>query len=110
MKSGFKSLRKLSSPEDIRSPSTLANRAQSDGRLVLFARNQAAEQRVDSSNKQAARVPTALSIKKLSHGVSHSINQVSSRHREMPPHDWGNIPRTQITKMGDLSGSILENK
>jgi hypothetical protein len=65
VKSGFKSLRKLSSPEDIRSPSTLANRAQSDGRLVLFARNQAAEQRVDSSNEQAVRVPTAVSMKEV---------------------------------------------
>ena len=65
MKSGFKSLRKLSSPEDIRSPSTLANREQSDGRLVLFARNQAAEQRVDSSNEQAVRVRTALSMKEV---------------------------------------------
>ena len=55
MKSGFKSLRKLSSPEDIRSLSTLANREQSDGRLVLFARNQAAEQRVDSLNEPAVR-------------------------------------------------------
>jgi hypothetical protein len=65
MKSGFKSLRKLSSPEDIRSPSTLANREQSDGRLVLFARNQAAEQRVGSSNEQAVRVPTALSMNEV---------------------------------------------
>jgi hypothetical protein len=65
VKSGFKSLRKLSLPEDIRSPSTLANRAQSDGRLVVFARNQAAEQRVDSSNEQALRVPTALSMKEV---------------------------------------------
>ena len=63
--SGFKSLRKLSSPEDIRSPSTLANPAQSDGRLVLFARNQAAEQRVDSSHEQAVRVPTAVLMKKV---------------------------------------------
>ena len=61
--SGFKSLRKLSSPEDIRSPSTLANPAQSDGRLVLFARNQAAEQRVDSSHEQAVRVLTAVLMK-----------------------------------------------
>ncbi len=65
MKFGFKSLRKLSSPEDIRSPSTLANREQSDGSLVLFARNQAAEQRVDSSNEQAVRVPTALSMNEV---------------------------------------------
>lgn len=65
MKSGFKSLRKLSSPEDIRSPSTLANPAKSDGRLVVFARNQAAEQRVDSSNEQAVRVPTAVSMKEV---------------------------------------------
>ena len=65
MKSGFKSLRKLSSPEDIRSPSTLANSAQSDGRCVLFARNQAAEQGVDGSHEQAVRGPTALSVKEV---------------------------------------------
>ena len=65
MKSGFKSLRKLSSHEDIRSPSTLANREQSDGGLVLFTPNQAAEQRVDSSNEQAVRVPTALSMNEV---------------------------------------------
>ena len=58
-------MRKLSSPEDIRSPSMLANRAQSDGRLVLFARNQADEQRVDSSHEQTVRVPTALSMKEV---------------------------------------------
>ena len=65
MKSGFKSLYQLASPEYIRSPSTLANPAQIDGRIVLFARNQAAEQRVDSSHEQAVRVPTGVSMKEV---------------------------------------------
>jgi hypothetical protein len=65
VKLGFKSGRKLSSHEDIRAPSTLANPAQSDGRLFLIARNQAAEQSVDSSHKQAVRVPTAFSMKEV---------------------------------------------
>ena len=92
MKSGFKSLRKLSSPEDIRSPSTLANPAQSDGRLVLFASNQAAEQRVDSSHEQEMGVPTAVSMKEVEPWhFSFDAPSFFSPSRDVS-HDWGNIP------------------
>ena len=55
-------LSQIASPQDIPSPSSLAKPAQTDQKIVLFACNRAAVQKVDSSIGQAVLVQLACSM------------------------------------------------